>query len=175
MTTVREIAQDPRKALIDFEKRLGVEPGGLLRDMERLSAPGAEWEKHLPYRVAVSYYDDDRARAAHEAHVNECGYCKNLLDSLHPTGVEAVEFSRKATSFHTSSERGWTVQAAPFAVAAGVLMFTIGGGAFLKFQPSALAANPAIRGWVSDVKIGGGSDPRNPTVDGNVEAGSGQG
>jgi hypothetical protein len=70
MLTLRDIAADPRKALSDLEKRLGVQPGDLLRDMERLAPPGEEWGKHISWRTAASYYEDDRARGAHESHVD---------------------------------------------------------------------------------------------------------
>ena len=177
MTTLREIAEDPRKALSNLEKRLGAEPGDLLRDMERLGPPGSEWAKHIPYRVAASYYDDERARTAYEGHVDSCEYCKTMLDSLHPTAVEAADFSSRAKGFHARSPRKWHVKVAPYAWAASVVLCSFSAWALLRSRPEfasvqpgpALAldntsVSPAIQGWVTDVKIGGTTDAENPAV-----------
>jgi hypothetical protein len=47
MTTIKEIAQDPRKAMRELEIKLGASPGDLLREMEQLSPLGDEWGKDL--------------------------------------------------------------------------------------------------------------------------------
>src|SRR5688572_24057912 len=113
MTTIKQIAQDPRNALRELEIRLGAEPGDLLKDMERLSPPGEEWGKHLPYRMATSYYDDEKAQTLYQPHVDECDYCKTLLETLHPTSLDATEFASKAKRMHADTRREWTAQIAP--------------------------------------------------------------
>lgn len=37
MTTIKQIAQDPRKALRELEIKLGSDPGDLLKDMEEIN------------------------------------------------------------------------------------------------------------------------------------------
>src|SRR5688500_11321519 len=96
MPTLREMSVDPRKALSELEKTLGVGAGGLLRDMENLAPPGEDWGRHLSYKAALSYYDDDQVRWANEGHVDRCDYCTSLLDSLHPTSVDAASFATEA-------------------------------------------------------------------------------
>ncbi len=53
MTTIKQIAQDPRKAMRELESKLGVNPGDLLREMEQLSPLGDESDKHLVSRPVV--------------------------------------------------------------------------------------------------------------------------
>lgn len=185
MTTLRQIAQDPGKALKELEIQLGANPGDLLKDMERLSPPGEDWSKHLPYRRAVSYYEDDQARTSYQPHVDGCEYCKTLLETLHPTTLEAAEFASKAKRMHTTTRRGWGAEAAPFALAAGVVMCVVGGGTFLhsksleteveqRWARTAPIANPAatlpaVRGWASDVRIGSGVDLKMAVADNGAE------
>lgn len=163
MATIKQIAQDPRKALRDLEIRLGANPGDLLRDMERLSPPGEGWDKHLPYRLAASYYDDDVARTSYQTHVDECDYCKTLLESLHPTSLDAAEFASKAKQMHAPAARGWSTRLAPFAMAASVLLIVFSGAFFVRSNvpedsmPTVTAA--AARQWVGDIKLGSGTDP----------------
>lgn len=168
MTTIKQIAQDPRKALRDLEIRLGANPGDLLRDMERLSPPGEGWGKHLPYRLAASYYDDEEARTSYQTHVDECDYCKTLLETLHPTSLEAAEFASKAKQMYAPAARGWSTRFAPFAMAASVLVAVVFSGAFFFRSPSGLVASQdsiptvtaaAARQWVGDIKLGSGTDP----------------
>jgi hypothetical protein len=184
MTTIKQIAQDPRNALRELEIRLGAEPGDLLKDMERLSPPGEEWGKHLPYRMATSYYDDEKAQTLYQPHVDECDYCKTLLETLHPTSLDATEFASKAKRMHADTRREWTAQIAPYALAASIVMVVLGGGSFLRSEslesevkelrasvdaaradamvafadPIPTVTTAAARGWVSDVMIGSGAD-----------------
>jgi hypothetical protein len=83
MTKMRHIAQDPHEALKDLEKELGAKPGELLEEMDAVGAPGDDWSQHLPFRAAVSYYDDRKVEAQYKEHVEECHYCQSLLETLH--------------------------------------------------------------------------------------------
>src|SRR5262249_52375638 len=102
MTSKREIAGDPHKALTALEKRLGVEPGTLLREMDRLGEPNEDWTQHLPYGVAGAYYDDAATRAPYEAHVEGCAYCQELLQTLHPTSLQVDEFTKSAKQYRAN-------------------------------------------------------------------------
>jgi hypothetical protein len=134
MSTLRDLAIDPRKALSDLEKKLGVQPGDLLRDMERLAPPGEEWGKHISWQTAVSYYDDERARSVHESHVDRCEYCKSLLDSIHPTSLDATAFASEAARLHSKSKRDLDAEVAPYALAASVLIGVVGVWSYLLAQ-----------------------------------------
>lgn len=156
MTTIKQIAQDPRKALRELEIKLGTSPGDLLRDMEQLSPPGEEWGRHLSYRVAASYYDDEQVRTTYQAHVDECDYCKTLLETLHPTSLEAAEFASKAMRMYAGTRRGWMSHAAQLAMAAGLAaVVVVGGGLFVR---SWAIESRIERMQVGDLKIGSGAD-----------------
>lgn len=146
MTNVKKIAENPHKALTELEERLGVPPGGLLADMDRLGEAGEDWTRHLPYGVAVAYYEDAAARAQHEEHVNGCTYCKELLQTIHPADVDAfveratatmvaVEPARTvrtprdldASPRETGRVHQWTGRIAPFAMAASLAMVVFSG------------------------------------------------
>jgi outer membrane murein-binding lipoprotein Lpp len=185
MTTIKQIAQDPRKALKELEIGLGANPGDLLREMERLSPPGEGWDKHLPYRLAASYYDDEGARTSFQSHVDECDYCKTLLETLHPTSLDAVEFASKAKHMHAPVARDRSARVSQFALAASVLLGVVLSGTFfarsqslasqvrqlraeIDAQPSGLVASgnsiPTVtaataRQWVGDIKLRSGADP----------------
>jgi hypothetical protein len=104
MSTLSEFARDPRKAMADLEKKFGVEPGGLLREMDELAAEIGDWRDHLPFDVACSYYDSAKARAPFQQHVNGCNYCKRLLEAVHPTSAPATaENSRREKAAKTAA------------------------------------------------------------------------
>jgi hypothetical protein len=151
MTSLREMAADPRKALKDLEKRLGVAPGSLLRDMENLAPPGEEWGRHLSYKAAVSYNEDDQTRLLNEAHVDRCDYCKSLLDSLHPTSLDASTFAQEAGRLYSNSKPPLHVKVAPYALAASVILCAVGAWAYITAQVRASNGIPvfASNGLVS--------------------------
>ena len=96
MTTISEIAKDPRKALKDLEKDLGVGEGTLLREMQQLADEIGDWAQHIPYTVAARYYDSRKAQALYQPHVDECAHCQRMLESLHPTELQSAAFVREA-------------------------------------------------------------------------------
>lgn len=129
MPHIKQIAQDPRKALNDLEKELGAERGALLREMNRLAGKDDDWTKHLPYLIAESYYEDEALRARYEEHVDSCEYCKVLLQTLHPPDPQVVDFAREAAAREAAVARPARVPSArrslpaywvPLAMAASV-------------------------------------------------------
>lgn len=182
MTTIKQIAKDPRKALSQLEKELGVESGGLLADMSNLGEAGEDWSKHLPYGVAAAYYGDASARAQFEEHVNSCTYCKELLQTIHPTDVDAfveraieadeltvpVGTAIPARAARTSSAPArelsgrvtqWTNRVAPFALAASLVMFVFGGWSLQRSRTTIPA-----RASASNLCIADGGDPAGCTL-----------
>jgi hypothetical protein len=143
MPTLRELSLDPRKALTDLEKSLGAQPGDLLRDMENLAPPGEEWGRHLSYKAAIAYYEDEPIRSANQAHVDRCEYCKALLDSLHPTALDAASFAREAGRLYSKSKPQLHVKAAPYALAASVILCAIGAWTYLLAQQQPVVPSPA--------------------------------
>lgn len=111
MPNLKQIAQDPHNALISLEKELGVEPGALLQEMDRVAGECDDWKNHLPYLIAESYYEDDTARSLYEGHVNSCEYCKELLQTLHPSDLQVRDFTERATETlrqqETRARRGY--------------------------------------------------------------------
>lgn len=97
MITIRQIAEDPRKALADLEKELRAEPGALLREMSDLAEEAGDWTQHLPYAIAAAYYENPSAQTQYQSHVEHCDYCKGLLETLHPSAVQAEDFAQAAT------------------------------------------------------------------------------
>jgi hypothetical protein len=183
MTTIKQIAEDPDKALRELEIQLGSNPGDLLRDMEQLSPPGEGWGKHISYRLAASYYDDEEARTQYESHVDGCDYCKTLLETLHPTSLDAAEFASKAKHIFVAKRREWSARWAPYAVAASVVTVMLSGAFFLRSeslaaqvkqlqaeidaQPSGLVVSEgsiptvtvaAAHQWVGEMKLGSSAD-----------------
>jgi hypothetical protein len=96
MSTLRQIAKDPRKALSDLEKDLGVGPGDLIREMDDFSEEAGDWASHLPYDLAGQYYDSPKVQAVYAAHVDGCRTCQRLLETLHPSDIQAADFAQAA-------------------------------------------------------------------------------
>ena len=96
MATLRQIAKDPRKALADLEKELGVRPGDLVREMDHFAQETGDWTEHIPYGLAAEYYDSPKAQAQFQSHVDGCGYCQRLLETVHPSDVQAEDFAKAA-------------------------------------------------------------------------------
>jgi hypothetical protein len=98
MPGMKDIAEDPRKALKALENELGSKDGSLLNEMRLLMGDGGGWENHLPYIVAESYYEDEKARNAYQSHVDSCEYCKTLLQTIHPSDAKITSFAKEATA-----------------------------------------------------------------------------
>jgi hypothetical protein len=124
MTFLEQVAQDPRRALADLERKLGVEPGGLVREMNELVDDPADWESHLSFGIARDYFEDAKTRERFEEHVNGCRYCKGLLDAAHPTSTQVADFVRAAKGRGT--RRTWVRKVTPFTLTAGIVILTIG-------------------------------------------------
>jgi len=121
MTSIRQIAENPRKALTDLEKELGAKPGALLGHMDQLAGKGDDWRTHLPYGIAASYYEDESARVQYQSHVDGCEYCKTLLQTLHPSDFQARDFAHKAKRLHQPAmRRSLPAYWVPLAAAASV-------------------------------------------------------
>jgi hypothetical protein len=129
MVSIRQIAQDPHKALRNLEKELGVEPDALLRDMARLAGKGDNWKSHLPYLIAECYYEDEAARAEYQGHVDSCEYCKALLQTLHPSDPQVRDFAEQATAvLKREQERALSGYLRWQTVSAMVVVFMVGTG-----------------------------------------------
>jgi len=130
MTKMRQIAHDPRKVLKGLEKELGVEPGALLRDMDRLAGRGDDWKMHLPYLIAESYYEDEAAQAQYQGHVDSCEYCKTLLETLHPSDPQVGDFAEQAAAIlkqdQDRTRNGLLPWVLPTAVAASITAAAFG-------------------------------------------------
>lgn len=104
MPTLNQIAENPRKALVDLEKELGVAPGSLLLDMTEVTREG-DWTEHLPYGAAAIYYQNDAVQQQYQTHVEGCSYCKRLLETLHPSDLQAHHFARIAANAQPLPEK----------------------------------------------------------------------
>jgi hypothetical protein len=126
MTTLRQIAQNPRKALSDLEKDLGVGPGSLIREMDHFAEDAGDWADHLPYGLAGQYYDAPKIRAVYATHVDGCSTCQRLLETLHPSDLQAADFAQTAVR---AQPNGYASRS-PWAPAAAVgSLATLGLGA----------------------------------------------
>ena len=134
MTSISEIARDPRKAMENLEKSLGVGRGTLIREMQQLADEIGDWTQHIPYDLAASYYDSSTARERYRCHVDGCTYCQSLLESLHPTGLQTTLFVREAVRAR-SQHRPRRTQWRPIAIAASV-SFLLAGLASLFVVPT---------------------------------------
>jgi len=133
MATLRQIAKDPRKALADLEKELGVRPGDLVREMDHFAQETGDWTEHIPYGLAAEYYDSPKAQAQFQSHVDGCGYCQRLLETVHPSDVQAEDFAKAAVRAQPNRKHAlgssWTTK---FAVAS-VLVLAIAAIAAPRF------------------------------------------
>lgn len=131
MVTINRILDNPRKSLTDLEKELGAEPGQLLREMRELADEQGDWRDHLPSSLAAGYFDDPSAQRLYGAHVDTCSQCQSLLDTVHPTDVEAQLFVNHArrTQPETQAPPQWSAHlltgAASMLVTAFACLFVI--------------------------------------------------
>jgi len=151
MTSISEIARDPHKALKSLEKDLGVREGTLMREMQELADEIGDWTQHIPYTLAAGYYDEPATRERYQTHVDGCDYCQHLLESLHPSDLQATEFARSAACA-TPSTRGRrrASLSLPFAMVASALIAAVASFfAIPKLQtrgilPGAATARPLL-------------------------------
>ncbi len=55
-----------------------------LAAMETIAEEAGDWRGHIPYAAARIYRDDPDTCALYESHVDECTYCRRLIDALNP-------------------------------------------------------------------------------------------
>jgi hypothetical protein len=130
LATISKIAENPSKALGELEKELGVEPGALLREMEQFSEQVGDWTQHLPYGLAVCYYNDRKVQVQYEPHVDDCGYCQRLLDTLHPSKVQAKDFAKSAVRAQPRKQHGSKFGRYGLPVACAALVVALASAAF---------------------------------------------
>ena len=125
----------------DLEKGLRVRPGSLVREVDHWAEEGGDWTEHLPYGFAAEYYESPKTQAQFRAHVDECSYCQRLLETLHPSDVDARDFARVAASAQPKrGSRFGKLAIGSAAATGGVLMFFV-----------AVLAIPTLqrKGWIS--------------------------
>lgn len=61
-------------------------------DMRMLDREIGDWREHVPFEVALDYYSDPSLMRTHSAHVDNCSYCQDLLENLHPPERLVEEF-----------------------------------------------------------------------------------
>ena len=62
-----------------------VDREAILADLDALADGAENGRDHLPYEAAIEFFSDDRVREMYEPHVNDCAYCKEMLDTLNPS------------------------------------------------------------------------------------------
>lgn len=145
MTSISEIARDPRKALKDLEKGLGVGEGTLMREMQALADEIGDWTQHIPYTLAAGYYDSPTSQERFRSHVDGCTYCQHLLESLHPTNLDTVAFVREATrAVPPEPSRHRPARSLSLAIAASILVTALASLLVVPgLQSAGLLHNPA--------------------------------
>jgi len=56
-----------------------------LEGVAELANEAGDWRDHLPYKAALNFHEDERVRGQYETHVNDCAYCKELIETLRPS------------------------------------------------------------------------------------------
>ena len=77
----------------------------LLEQMSFLADQAGDWRGHLPYAAALGYLDDSEYRKEYGSHVDECGYCQQLIDTLHPREENVSRFLDRLYSRSAIDER----------------------------------------------------------------------
>jgi len=75
---------------------IDIDDAAILARMKELSDIAGDWGDHLPYDVALNYFDNDVLKREYGPHIQECEYCRVLLDAMHPSNDMAVQFERDA-------------------------------------------------------------------------------
>ena len=60
--------------------------------MSVLADEAGDWRGHLPYAAAVGYLDNSQYRKEYGEHVDDCSYCRQLIDALHPREDTVSDF-----------------------------------------------------------------------------------
>ena len=64
----------------------------LLEHMTELADQAGDWRDHLPYAAALGYLEDSEYRDRYGSHVDDCRYCQQLIDALHPREENVAQF-----------------------------------------------------------------------------------
>lgn len=62
-----------------------VDERALLAEMETLANEAGDWRGHLLYEDALRYHEIPEIQARYRSHIDECRYCQQLIDTLHPS------------------------------------------------------------------------------------------
>ena len=80
------VMSDPTKhVLLREDLEPAFDEAAALAAMEAMAEEAGDWHGHIPYAAARSYCDDPDTCAQYESHVDECAYCRRLIDALNPT------------------------------------------------------------------------------------------
>src|SRR5262249_55739076 len=77
--------------------------GTLLSEMQETAARLGDWTQHIPYTAAAEYYEEPRIQENYRGHVEQCPYCKGLLETLHPTDLDSRRFAQAAARSQSQS------------------------------------------------------------------------
>ena len=75
-----------------------------LATMEAMAEEAGDWRGHVPYAAMRRYRDESKVRTQYESHVDECSYCRRMIDALHPTEEIVDDFQ---TLVRRMSDRGY--------------------------------------------------------------------
>lgn len=64
---------------------INAEEETLLAEMETLANEAGDSRDHLPYEVALQFHEQSKITKAYKNHVDDCEYCRRLIDTLHPS------------------------------------------------------------------------------------------
>ncbi len=76
-----------------------------LAAMEAMAEEAGDWRGHIPYAAARSYFDDPDTCAHYESHVDECTYCRRLIDALNPTETVLDRFRELLSQVHGTGDQ----------------------------------------------------------------------
>jgi hypothetical protein len=81
---------------LDFSTS-SAEDDALVAELEALSGDYA-WHEHLPFNAIMQFHEVDKVRSQYNGHVNDCVYCQQMIDTIHPTDkmLKELQVSRMA-------------------------------------------------------------------------------
>ena len=126
------MSDEPKHVLLREDLAPAFHEEAVLAEIEQMAAQDKQRDEHVPYAAARRYHDDIEIGERYGPHVDECGYCRRMIDALSPTDelVDALQdFRKKAQRDRKASadekvrwwQWSWRPAPAVLAMFAGVL------------------------------------------------------
>ena len=99
------MSEQPKHVLLREDLAPAFDEAAALEAMEAMADEAGDWHGHVPYAAARSYRDDPEIRAQYDWHVDDCTYCRRMIDALNPSKELLADFHELLQQVRDASDQ----------------------------------------------------------------------